>query len=431
MTMLYPIDYSGVALGNLISNESITLTNGGGRAFSPLYAPFFSKNITIKDVVSGLFLTPTQYECYYLVAAPSAIAGVGNSVYSIVIITDDTVSNSLSVTYQTVGGGYTTGYETILQLVNNILATTQLDLANPVVWSNIKNLPTDFPETLHLHPLDQTVGWEFIASQLEQIKLAVLLGDQINKDFVMLYINQAIANANALQAALAAPGTPFGNHVASTTNPHNVTATQIGLGNVQNYATATLAQAYQGTPALYITADQALALVQNQVDLGIDAHILNYSNPHNVTATQIGLGLVANYGVAAAIDLTTPVNNNPKYITNTVLGTWLSSYFTSTANATTTQLTALQVTAATVLTATQLAQTTANTTSSAVTTTQTQVTTINTNVNAALAIATQNAVNASNAMAAATTLVQTYAAESASAAYTEGYTAGYTAGLAA
>lgn len=431
MGTIYPIDYTGVNLGNLIANEYITLTPGAVRVFSPLYAPFFSKNITIKDVTSGLFLVPSQYEFYYLVAAPSAIAGVGNTVYAIVIITDDTVGAELAVSYQTVGGGYTTGYETIMQMVNNILATTQLNEANPVTWNNVRNLPTDFPESLHIHSLDQTVGWEFMASQLEQIKLAILLGDQVNKDFVMQYINQAITNANAMQLNLAGAGTPFGNHVSSTTNPHNVTKAQLGLGNVQNYATATLPQAYQGQPDLYITADQALALVQNQVDLGIDAHILNYSNPHEVTATQIGLGLVANYGLATASDLTIAVNGDPKYVTNTVLSAWLANYFATTSNETNAQLATLTTNTATVLTTAQAALATGNATNVAVTAAEAQVTSTTTLVNQALTTATQNSVNANNSVIAATSLVQLYAVNASASAYSTGYAAGYADGLAA
>ena len=431
MNMIYPVDYTGNSNTNLILNESITLTPGNVRAFSPLYAPFFSKNIVIVDALSGLTLQASQYEFYYLVAAPSAIAGPGNTVYALVIITDATVSNTLTVTYQTVGGSYTTGYETIIQMVNNILATTQQNLANPVVWNNVKNLPSDFPENLHIHSIDQTVGWEFVASQLEQIKLAILLGDQVNKDFVMSYINQAITNANNAQINLAAAGTTFGNHISSTSNPHNVVPATIGLGNVLNYGTATLQQAYAGTPNLYVTADVAQALVQNQVNLGMDAHISNYNNPHGVTPAQIGLGNVQNYGVASLADITSPVSGNPKYVTNTVLGPWLTNYFAATSNATNAQLATLTTSSNNTLTAANTAQANAASALAAANAAQAQVTTTLAQVNTALGVANQIETDAANATAAATALVESYIAQAVTSAESNYYALGYAAGLAA
>ena len=123
--------------------------------------------------------------------------------------------------------------------------------------------------------------------------------------------------ANSLfTAQITALGTTLSTHVNNKTNPHNVTAAQIGLGNVttelatvegdisahkkdtDNPHSVTAAQV--GLGAVNNTADAdkpvstkqaaAIKLVQDDVT----AHKNNIKNPHMVTAAQVGLGNVNN-----------------------------------------------------------------------------------------------------------------------------------------
>ena len=71
-------------------------------------------------------------------------------------------------------------------------------------------------------------------------------------------------------------------HEQNTNNPHSVTATQVGLGNVNNTADA-------DKP---VSTKQAAAIKVVQDD--VTSHKNNKSNPHAVTAAQVGLGNVNN-----------------------------------------------------------------------------------------------------------------------------------------
>lgn len=71
-------------------------------------------------------------------------------------------------------------------------------------------------------------------------------------------------------------------HEKNTDNPHSVTATQIGLGNVDNTADA-------DKP---VSTKQAAAIKVVQDD--VTSHKNNKNNPHAVTAAQVGLGNVNN-----------------------------------------------------------------------------------------------------------------------------------------
>lgn len=131
--------------------------------------------------------------------------------------------------------------------------------------------------------------------------------------------------ANSLfTAQITALGTTLSSHVNNKNNPHSVTKSQVGLGNVDNTSDA-------DKP---VSSKQAVAIsaVEDQIILHKD----NKSNPHSVTAAQIGLGNVDNTSdmdkpvstaQAAAIkvakdDITAHKNNksNPHMVTAAQVG---------------------------------------------------------------------------------------------------------------
>jgi hypothetical protein len=73
-------------------------------------------------------------------------------------------------------------------------------------------------------------------------------------------------------------------HTDSTSNPHSVTAAQVGLGNVDNTSDADKPVSTAQQTALDLKAD----------DADLTAHTDSTSNPHSVTAAQVGLGNVDN-----------------------------------------------------------------------------------------------------------------------------------------
>lgn len=425
----YPLDYTGQLDSNLIENEQVTLLPGAYRAFSPLYSPFFKKNIRIIDAASGLVLQSSQYRCLCISSAASTIAGVGNEVFSIVVITDEAVSNNLAVDYQSVGGAYTTGYEAILGMINNLLSTTQVSNNDPVDWSLLENLPSGFAENLHLHSLGSTAGWEFLAASLEKLRLAVLLGDQTSKSFVMSYIDQAVAEMVQMRANISAPGTPFGDHVSSTDNPHSVNKAQVNLSLVENYPIATMTEAYEGVRNdRYLTADQVKQVVQDRVDMGLHAHVIDTNNPHNVTKAQVGLDLVQNLGVASTADMAS--SSTTTYVTNQSAYAFLTDYFATLNSANNTTLQGVQDSADATLAAAQTALVTANNALSAVQAATTTITAASVAASNAVESSNNNLVNVQNSESAALQMLQEYTVSAVIQAEAESYARGYKDGVA-
>lgn len=113
-------------------------------------------------------------------------------------------------------------------------------------------------------------------------------------------------------------GNAFSQHIADSNNPHGVTRTQIGLGNVQDYPIATQEEAQTATANnRYMTPLRTMQLVTQFVTTELDGHATRIDNPHQVTKAQIGLGSVQNFGIASTNDATTGVSNTV-YMTPTV-----------------------------------------------------------------------------------------------------------------
>lgn len=88
----------------------------------------------------------------------------------------------------------------------------------------------------------------------------------------------------------------YDSHLTNKNNPHGVTKSQVGLGNVDNTSDANKPVSTAQQTALNKKVDKVdgSSLVADTKVSGYDAHLANKSNPHNVTKEQVGLGSVTN-----------------------------------------------------------------------------------------------------------------------------------------
>lgn len=149
------------------------------------------------------------------------------------------------------------GVSIVVDKIANIVVDTELNeqSLNPIANSLFATRITAIGSTLSSHVTNKTNPHEVTAAQL------------------------GLGNVNT---ELAAVEGDISAHKKDTDNPHNVTAAQIGLGNVDNTSDA-------DKP---VSSQQAVAIsaVEDQIILHKD----NKSNPHAVTAAQVGLGNVDN-----------------------------------------------------------------------------------------------------------------------------------------
>ena len=98
---------------------------------------------------------------------------------------------------------------------------------------------------------------------------------------------------NTVQSNLDKTNIALENHVGDFKNPHKVTKDQVGLGNVDNTSDADKPVSHYQQDAL----DELERRLQGSIDgsnSGLEAHLKDFNNPHQVTKDQIGLGKVDN-----------------------------------------------------------------------------------------------------------------------------------------
>lgn len=108
---------------------------------------------------------------------------------------------------------------------------------------------------------------------------------------------------------------PLNAHINDKNNPHQTTKAQVGLGSVENYAIATTAEAQAGTSDIkYMTPLKTSQAITQLALVPLNAHINNTSNPHQVTKAQVGLSDVDNFATATSAEATAGVLNT-KFMT--------------------------------------------------------------------------------------------------------------------
>ena len=426
MPTVYPVDYSGNAVSNKILNENITLSlpsNTRYRAFTPVNGPYFLNSIAIKDLTSNQTLTKSQYVPFFLIQAATAKTSTAGAVYSVIIITDSSVSNNLAITYQTIGGDYVGDYANIVNLVNLAINDTR-----SVDWDNITNHVMTYDAAYHTHDLTSLNDLDILTLTIEKLCTAVTLGDTIAQDSLLAYADKLVNSYVSILNNLALPGTPLGNHINSTT-AHSYTAASFGLGNVSNYAVATASDVLLGTSSsLYVTLDNAKLMINNNLNGGINAHILNVSNPHNLTKAQVGLGYLYNYGIATLADIITPNPSNPLYVTSDVVSNYLTSYLGTLASQYTLDKKSFTDSINAALTQSQDTLTSITSAINTLNTQNSTLSTLATAANNAIATTQQLSDNASNQQAAALALIQQYLTPALTATQASAYASGYADG---
>ncbi len=167
----FALDPSGVSPNNLVINEVHTLdANVRVRAIAPRYGAFYSNSLVVRDLTTNTQLTPIQYSCVELLQ--DATMRFGQGVYMMILITDTTVSSSISINYQVVGGDYQNSADTVVTAWETLMGDNR-----PVDWSNVLNKPTQYPPSLHEHLLTDVYGFQSVVLALERVRNAIALSD--------------------------------------------------------------------------------------------------------------------------------------------------------------------------------------------------------------------------------------------------------------
>ena len=117
--------------------------------------------------------------------------------------------------------------------------------------------------------------------------------------------NQSVVEALNSAVGTKANVSDLTAHAGNTSNPHSVTKAQVGLGNVPNVSTNDQTPTYSDTTIFEtLTSGEKISVALGKIKLAITNlinHIANKSNPHGVTKSQIGLGNVGNFKAVSTV----------------------------------------------------------------------------------------------------------------------------------
>ena len=113
-------------------------------------------------------------------------------------------------------------------------------------------------------------------------------------------------------------------HIQNQNNPHNVTKTQVGLGNVTNVEQASKQEfnAHARDTTKHITQQERTAWNGKADGRALTDHTMNHNNPHGVTKTQVGLGNVTNVEQASKQEFNAHARDTTKHITQQERTAW-------------------------------------------------------------------------------------------------------------
>jgi hypothetical protein len=383
--MTLPLDATGLAPSNHITDEHYTIGSAGIRAIATDYGGFYASSLIVRDMATGEPLSADQYFLSGIMDLATAKYGAASGpraatqIVSIIVITDPAVSSAIELDYQALGAQYAKPQSAIA----NAIETYEPD-TRPTLWPSVIDDVADLPPSQALHDAGQEglITFEYVVHAIDRLQQLALMGDPVSQDGVRVYADgadstqtQAVngqldrltahesdhdnpheltpAQVEALSqlqqdaavavetaariAADADVDQTLDNHVTDCGNPHQTTLVQVDMYSVAQ-ANNQISVAQSGVNAVLASNVSAM-----------NAHISNTSNPHQTTPAELGTlsamdisaaisaaaNAVASGATAALATLNTHIGNtaNPHELTPAQLGTWPSAQLQSLASA--------------------------------------------------------------------------------------------------
>lgn len=289
----YPLDLDGTSLTNKVQGERREITIDTARAFVPKAGPFYTDSFVITNVATGKPLVPIDD---YVLAQPFSQASMrsGKDVQCAVVLKLK-APITVEYSYQVVGGEYSWNLTALAELIAGIGAGGGLN-DRQVQWGSILGRPTAYPPAPHIHDIGDSYGWEYVVWQLERITQAILIGDEASHDEIRQQIKLL---GDKIELSIGSTADDLKAHLNDKNNPHGTNKAHVGLSQVEDYPPATAGEALAGEATnRYLTPATAMVMINKFAQDLLNAHISDKNNPHGVTKSQVGLDKVDNFPTA-------------------------------------------------------------------------------------------------------------------------------------
>lgn len=268
-----PLDPTGKATTNDITGENQTIGTNPVRAFATNYGAFFASSLKLIDQATGQPLNSNQF--FTAIVYDLATAKYGVAV-------NDTLVGAVVITDPAVSSTLSVAYQALGGGYQSSLTALVADLiqyepaARPVSWPSVIDRLAETPASEALHDTGQAglITFEYVVHVLDRMTQMAIMGDPLSQERVQAYAN---AMESGQIAGMNAVLTALYAHEANHSNPHQLSAVQVGA--------MTFAQ--QDAAVAVETGNRVTE--DGQLTQTLTAHETNYNNPHQLTLAQLGM----------------------------------------------------------------------------------------------------------------------------------------------
>lgn len=113
-------------------------------------------------------------------------------------------------------------------------------------------------------------------------------------------------------------------HKGDKSNPHGVTKSQVGLGNVANVPQASKVEfdSHVGNTGIHVTTSDKANWNSKANGADLTSHTTNKNNPHEVTKSQVGLSNVDNVKQASKAEFDAHAGDNNRHVSASEKANW-------------------------------------------------------------------------------------------------------------
>lgn len=167
----YGLDLVGNNPDNFVGNENHTLSTRRNRAVVPKAGVFYADSLVMIDNHSNRILT--RGIDYVFVELNQILSlKTGKDVFGAALVINRSVSPSIKISYNCVGGPHCQSAQTIFDLLEKI-PDDNLDFS----WYDVDNKPEEFNPTPHFHPIGEASGFEKVCHAVDKIHKALIYTD--------------------------------------------------------------------------------------------------------------------------------------------------------------------------------------------------------------------------------------------------------------
>ena len=219
----YPEDRNGTNPANRIVNERHTITPANGTNFNfliPRAAPYFESSMVVTHVASGNVLVKgidwvPSYKFEMASNTPPFLQVFG----SISILTTSYNGSTISLEYQTLGGGFVLAEADVTTVLTNTAIDPRL-----ASWESVTMVPGVYLPEAHLHHIVDTVGYAELVAAVTDFK-----------DHYIIESGRLLQILNA--------------HVDDLNNPHESNLVKLGIERFQDVFLATIENIDSNAPS--------------------------------------------------------------------------------------------------------------------------------------------------------------------------------------